>query len=430
VSYTFFLSVNDVFDQQRSQKQSVKLVFQKHEHNKLKEESLSMTNNGQSLLNTLQKHMCCVCHNQLSKPVETNNEDVLLLLLFCSKQCLEHYNRNNKKENVDLSLIADEVIDHIMMPLMDAKVLHYLKCVDSKWRTKIEEYAAKSMPIFKLVTKFGSKGSDNGQFGGPYFVACNKQGNIYVSDRFNHRIQIFDCNGQWIKSIGSYGSDNGHFRAPTGIAFNSKNHMFVVDHDNHRIQQFDENMQFINTFGTQGNENGQFDCPYGIKVDSNDNIFVADSDNCRVQIFSKDGNWKQTIGKLGSDDSEFNGPYDVAVCQLDGRIFVNDKFNQRIQVFSSDGKFLFKFGSNGSENGQFEYPHGLALSNSGQHLLVCDCYNYRILVFNAMNGLLVKTYGSIGSGEFNWPSGICISPSGKIIVSDIGDEHNQVQVFE
>jgi hypothetical protein len=151
----------------------------------VEEESLPMTNNAQSLSNSLQKHICCVCHNQLSKRAKPTNEDVLL---FCSKQCLEHYN-SNKNENVDLSMIPDEVIDHVMMPLMDIKVLHYLKCADSEWRTKIEEYVKKSLPMFKFVAKLGSKSSSgNGQFDRPWFVTADKHGNIYVSGRDNHRI--------------------------------------------------------------------------------------------------------------------------------------------------------------------------------------------------------------------------------------------------
>jgi len=158
-----------------------------HEHkmDQVEEESLPMTNNAQSLSNSLQKHICCVCHNQLSKRAKPTNEDVLL---FCSKQCLEHYN-SNKNENVDLSMIPDEVIDHVMMPLMDIKVLHYLKCADSEWRTKIEEYVKKSLPMFKFVAKLGSKSSSgNGQFDRPWFVTADKHGNIYVSGRDNHRI--------------------------------------------------------------------------------------------------------------------------------------------------------------------------------------------------------------------------------------------------
>jgi hypothetical protein len=126
-------------------------------------------------------------------------------------------------QNLELFFISEDVIDYIMIPLIDAKVLHYLKCTNSKWRTKIEEYAKKSVPMFKFVAKFGSYGSVNGQFRYPWFVANDNQGNIYISEYSNHRIQLFDSNGHWIKSIGSYGSGNG----PMGIAFNSKSHMFV-----------------------------------------------------------------------------------------------------------------------------------------------------------------------------------------------------------
>jgi DNA-binding beta-propeller fold protein YncE len=253
--------------------------------------------------------------------------------LFSSEQCLEHYD-NNRNENLDLSLIAEDVIDHIMMPLIDAKVLHYLKCMNSEWKRKIEEYAEKSVPIFKFIAKFGSTGSGNGLFNGAFFVTTDKLGNIYVSDFWNHRIQMFDSNGQWKQSIGSNGSDNGQFNYPRGIAFNSKNHMFIADGGNHRIVEFDENLQFIKAFGSYGNRNGQFDGPAGIEIDADDNIVVVDWDNHRIQKFSKDGYWKQTIGKRGSANGELNRPWVVVMCKTSGRIFVCDYGNYRIQVFS------------------------------------------------------------------------------------------------
>jgi len=74
----------------------------------------------------------------------------------------------------------------------------------------------------------------------------------------NRRIQIFDSNGQWKKSIGSNGSENDQFNRPMGIAFDSKSHLFVADSWNSRIVDFDQNMQFLKVFGSRGNENGQF----------------------------------------------------------------------------------------------------------------------------------------------------------------------------
>jgi len=403
--------------------------FEHKEIDKVKEaekESHNMPGNEISPSNILQKYTCFVCHNQLSKCAKTSNGHGLL---FCSEQCLEHYSNNSMNKSLDLSLIPEEVIDEIMMPLINTKAFPYLKCTNSKWKRRIEEYAGKRVPIFRSIAKFGTYGCENGQFKGPWFVITDKQGDIYVSDCYNHRIQKFSSNGQWRQSIGSYGSGNGQFNYTRGIACNSKNHMFVVDCRNHRIQEFDENMQFIKAFGSEGDGNGQFQEPHGIAADADDNIVVADNSNHRLQIFSIDGNWKKTIGKRGSGDGEFVCPWSVAVCKTSGRIFVSDS-NHRVQVFGSDGKFLFKFGSEGSGNGQFKFPSGLALSNCGQYLYVCDYWNHRIQLFKAMNGEFVKTYGLNGSGDgqFKHPVGVCISQSGKIIVSESGK--HRVQIFE
>jgi DNA-binding beta-propeller fold protein YncE len=291
-----------------------------------------------ALSNAFEMHNCFICYSQLSKTVEVTNAHGHL---FCSEQRLEHYNNN---QGLYLPLIPEEVIHHIMIPLLDAKVLHYLKCADSKWRTKVEEYIKNSVPMFKFVPNFRSKGSGNGQFNRPLFLATRKQGDIYVSSCRNDKIQVFDGNKQWKMSIGSYGSGNGKFNHPTGIAFNSKSHMFVADCWNHRIVEFDQNMQFVKVFGSEGNGSGQFQRPAGITVDADDIIVVADSGNHRLQIFSKDGNWKQTIGKQGSGNGEFNKTWNVAVSKASGRIFVSD-WNYRVQVFNSDGEFLIKSGS-------------------------------------------------------------------------------------
>jgi DNA-binding beta-propeller fold protein YncE len=284
-------------------------------------------------------------------------------------------------------------------------------------------------PVFEFKASFGSEGTDNLQFRGPALVATSKQGDIYVSDFHNHRVQIFDKNGQWKQAIGSYGVENGQFNNPMGIVFNSNNDLIVVDQKNHRVEIFNENMEFVKAFGSKGSENGQLDCPCGIAVDASDNIIVADYNNNCVQIFDKDGNWKRTIGKKGSDNGEFSSPSDVCVCKTDGRIYVSDYGNDRIQVFNSEGEFLFKFGSKGSENNQFQHPCGIELSRCGKYLLVCDSSNHRIQVFSSMNGAFIKSYGAWGSedGQFKHPCGVCVTPSNQIIITDWGN--SRIQLF-
>jgi len=91
---------------------------------------------------------------------------------------------------------------------------------------------------------------------------------------------------------------------------------------------------------------------------------------------------------------------------------------------------LFKHGSYGSKNGQLQYPSGLALNDCVQYLFVFYWSNTQIRLFNAMNDAFVKSYGSNGldDRQFKYPIGICISPFGQIIVSEMGNK--TVQVFE
>ena len=65
--------------------------------------------------------------------------------------------------------------------------------------------------------KFGSSGSGNGQFNAPYGIAVDSTGNIYVSESLNHRVQVFDSNGVFLRKFGSNGSGDGQFNAAIGI---------------------------------------------------------------------------------------------------------------------------------------------------------------------------------------------------------------------
>jgi hypothetical protein len=97
---------------------------------------------------------------------------------------------------MDISLLLDDIIDYELLPLIDVKVLNYLKCTNSEWKKRIEEHIEKSAPKFTFIAKFGSLANRDGQFNCPCFVIADKQGNIYVSDYFNHIIQMFDSDGQ------------------------------------------------------------------------------------------------------------------------------------------------------------------------------------------------------------------------------------------
>jgi outer membrane protein assembly factor BamB len=117
------------------------------------------------------------------------------------------------------------------------------------------------------------------QFLSPYAVAVDGQGNIYVSDVGNHRIQKLSSDGTFLLKFGSYGSGEGQFNYPSEVAIDGQGNIYVADPDNYRIQKFDARGTFLAKFGTIGSGDGQFTAPTGVAVDASGIFYVADNSN-------------------------------------------------------------------------------------------------------------------------------------------------------
>ena len=151
------------------------------------------------------------------------------------------------------------------------------------------------------VSRFGSKGSKDGQFSNPYSVTCNVRGEIVVADTYNYHIQVVDRNGKFLFKFGSYGKGNGQFITPWGVTIDQRNNQIVVaDSGNHRIQIFDEKGTFLRVFGSNGQGDGQLSYPRCVVVDQQGNYVVADTDNHRIQIFNSQGQSMRKFGSLGA----------------------------------------------------------------------------------------------------------------------------------
>src|SRR5207247_8536861 len=139
-------------------------------------------------------------------------------------------------------------------------------------------------------TAWGSGGSGNGRFGhytGPWDVAADASGNVYVADTGNHRIQKFDANGTFLTTWGGYGrlGTDGQFYTLVGIGTDGSGHVYVADTDNERIQKFDASGTFLTKWGSFGSGDGEFRVRTGGAADGSGNVYVADSDNDRIQKF-------------------------------------------------------------------------------------------------------------------------------------------------
>jgi len=263
----------------------------------------------------------------------------------------------------------------------------------------------------KPAHHFGSEGAGDGQFVSIYSIACNSRGEIVVADWGNHRIQVFDRDGKFLFKFGKpegQGKRNGQFASPEGVTVDQRNNQIMVaDTWNHRVQIFDEQGKFIRAFGSNGSGEGEFVFPVGVVVSQQGNYVVTDARNNRIQIFNSECQFVKKVGKEGKGNGQLRGIYGVGVLS-NGNIVVAELNGNRLQIFDSEGKFVRIVGA-----GQVTNPRHLFV-DSDDNILVADWSNNRLQVFH-QNGTHVK---SIGNGQLPLAFSVCMDREGRVIVGD------------
>ena len=377
---------------------------------------------------------------------------------------------------------------------------------------------------FSFVRTIGSAGSGPGQFTGPEQVAIG--GNyLYVADFSNNRVQRFDkSTGAYVSQFGIFGSGAGQFNAPSGVVYNPVNgNLYVSDVGNDRVQIFSTTGTYISQFGSLGSGNGQLNNPYTLAVDGRGNIYAADSGNNRVVKFDATGAFLRNIAvgasnpygvavdsankvwvTTGTNDvyaydstgsyvsyyygsitpswfqGYFTGMRGIAVTQplsvapfngapavivADGssgnvqwftqsaqpiahpgianlaglsgyiggiaydsaeNIYVTALSLNQVFKFDKFGNYLLQWGSPGTGNGQLNGPYGIAIDDS-DNVYVADRFNNRIQKFTSSGSYLLQwgTSGT-GTGQFNGPGSIATDGSWIYVCDEI---NNRVQKF-
>jgi uncharacterized protein (TIGR03663 family) len=240
-------------------------------------------------------------------------------------------------------------------------------------------------PNGKFLLKWGSKGQGDGQFDSPSGIAVDKTGNVWVSDLWNHRVQEFDPNGKFLLKFGSYAnatgqSQPGKFFGPRYLAVGPDGNVYVTDTGNKRIQKFKPDGTFVAAWGTGGNGPLQLEEPMGLTFDAQGNLYVVDTWNRRIQKMSADGQFQSLIS-VGSWPSAqtTTGEPNVAVT-ASGQVLATDPLHGRLLLFAPDGQLQSAWGGIGSDASSLNAPTGLALAPNGD-IVVSDSNNSRIAVF-------------------------------------------------
>lgn len=279
----------------------------------------------------------------------------------------------------------------------------------------------------------GSLGDQPGQFRRPRGIALAADGSVYVADTENHRIQHLDADGQVLQTWGSFAASaegapapNGSFNEPWGVAVGPDGAVYVADTWNHRIQKFTPEGQFITTWGYGISQTGDpfgFYGPRAVAVDGEGRVYVTDTGNKRIVVFDSQGNFITQFGQAGLLPGDFDEPVGVAV-DAAGLVYVADTWNQRIQVFlpGPDNTYspYLQWDVVGWYGQSLDNKPYLAADQQG-NIFAVDPEGYRVLQFTSQ-GQFVRYWGDYGAEPdgLDIPGAVAAGPSG-VWVTDVNN---------
>ena len=213
----------------------------------------------------------------------------------------------------------------------------------------------------RYILEWGEFGQGEGQFDGPKGIATDSNGNVYVADTKNHRMQKFDAHGRFMTTWGKNGTEEGNFNSPIAVAVDNEERIYVIERGGQRVQKFDRQGKFILSWGKNATQDFTFDTPIAIAISPKDDIYVLDAGLHQVFKFGSQG---KLLGQWGDD--ALTAPKAIAV-DLIGSVYVTDSATASIYKFTPTGDFLRDLNA---DRKWIEQPSALAIDPKGNVIIL------------------------------------------------------------
>jgi DNA-binding beta-propeller fold protein YncE len=213
-----------------------------------------------------------------------------------------------------------------------------------------------------FVSGISGKGTKPGQFNEPSGISTDRDGNVYVADAWNGRIQKFDAKGNYKLEIGG---TKGGFYSPRNVSVNKYGIVYVADTGTSRIHRFDtDGNRLGNPVGGSGKSLGKFSEVFGIAFDSKGRVYAADFGGRRIEVFSSD---LAPQAQIKVKSWEVNQPlWPMLAVDSKDRLYAVSSGTQEIVVFDTTGKKIKQIGiikNDEKDKPLFSNPLGIAVDS-------------------------------------------------------------------
>ena len=198
---------------------------------------------------------------------------------------------------------------------------------------------------------------------------------FYISDSGNNRLVVFeDFTGNYTRTIAKSGSGLTNVSNPRGITLANNGRIYVVDRGNNRIQVYENNGTHVRSYGS----NQVFNDVWGVAVTNDGTLFVSDFGADKILVFDETGNLTGSWGESGSLSHQLNGPCDLQIGPA-GDLYVADYHNYSVKRFTLNGQLVRKIdlrshgGRNDSDSRRASKPISVSVREDG--LLITSAKN-------------------------------------------------------
>ncbi len=208
----------------------------------------------------------------------------------------------------------------------------------------------------------GGLGREPGRFASPREIALGPDGNLYVADTRNARIQVLDADGRFLRAFGAL------LKRPVSLALDRTGRVFVADSARDRIQVYSREGVFLFGFGRRGAKSSRLSSPTRVRVGPRGTVYVLDRGGELIRVFDPRGRFLREVRAAGSD----------FFVRPDGSFFLLDAASSKITVISPNGEAQGRFGGYGSGRNQFRRPEAIFSGPAGR-LIVVDTGGKRLI---------------------------------------------------